>query len=408
MLSVDEAKEQLLTFFHRLDPETIPVKQAVGRVLASAVTSEIDIPPFRNAAMDGFAVRTADIQGATLQKPAVLRVIGDIPAGSEAAIQLGIGEAARIMTGALAPSTVEAVVPVEDTDFNERQPGASLPKEVRIFRSAQPGENIRPGGQDVQRGEQVMQPGRRLRPQEIGFLCMLGISRVSAGRKPRAAIFSTGDELLPPGTTITPGKIYDSNLQMLVSMVEQAGGDALNLGIAHDEEAEVKACLDQAVRMGADLIISTAGVSVGAFDFVKAVVEREGKLAFWRVNIRPGKPFAFGQYRNIPFFGLPGNPVSAFISFEVFVRPAIHKMLGLVEERRKIWVRLAEPVESDGRESYLRAIVDYVEGPHARLAGHQGSGNLRTLVQANALLIIPSAVKCVPTGAELEAWLLDG
>jgi molybdopterin molybdotransferase len=408
MLNVDEATKRLLANFHELDAEIIPVEGAIGRVLASKLIAGYDLPPFPNSAMDGFAVRIADVQGAAQEKPVILRVVGDIPAGSETAIEINPGETARIMTGALVPPSVEAVVPVEDTDFNERQPGATLPEMVRIYQSARAGGNIRPSGQDVRRGEQVLEPGRILRPQEVGFMAMLGISQVTVYRKPRVAIFSTGDELLPIGEPLKPGKIHDSNLAMLLGMVEQAGGEALNLGIARDQEVEVKARLDWAVSQGADLIISTAGVSVGAFDFVKTVVEQNGQLDFWRVNIRPGKPFAFGNYQNSPFFGLPGNPVSAFVSFEVFVRPALCKLTGLTGERRKLRVRLTEAVESDGRETYLRAIVNYSDGPSVQLTGHQDSGNLRSLVQANALLIIPSAVKCVPIGAELEAWLLDG
>jgi molybdopterin molybdotransferase len=313
------------------------------------------------------------------------------------------------MTGAPVPTGAEAVVPVEDTDFNQRQPGTPAPDWVQVFRPARAGENIRPAGQDLRAGEEALQPGIRLRPQDVGFLAMLGVDRLPVHRLPRVALLSTGDELLPPNVLLTPGKIHDSNSYTLAGLVSRSGGLPLSLGIAEDRLDAVQALLDRAADEQADLILSTAGVSVGAFDYVREVVERSGKLEFWRVNMRPGKPLAFGSYRDIPFVGLPGNPVSAFVGFEVFVRPALHRLAGLPTDRRPSYqVRLAEPLESDGRESYLRAAIYYQDGQwHARLAGHQGSGNLRSLVQANALLIVPSGVKSLAIGAEVEAWFLD-
>jgi len=238
---------------------------------------------------------------------------------------------------------------------------------------------------------------------------MLGVALVPVYRKPRIAVFSTGDELLPVEAPLQGGKIHDANTYILVALIEATGGVPVNLGIVEDQENTVKAALDQAQFEGVDFILSSAGVSVGAFDFVRSVVEKEGRMDFWRVNMRPGKPLAFGHYQGRPFIGLPGNPVSAFVGYEVFVRLAIAKLAGLNDWKRPTKrVRLVEPVESDGRESYLRAIVEEKNGElQARLTGHQGSGNLRSLVQANALLIIPSGVKSLPTGAETNAWLLD-
>jgi molybdopterin molybdotransferase len=268
---------------------------------------------------------------------------------------------------------------------------------------------VRPAGQDVRRGEQVMDAGRRLRPQDAGFLSMLGVADVPVRRRPCVAVFSTGDELLPVEAELTPGKIHDANTYTLIGLVEQSGAEAYNLGIIGDDPAAVRSALDSAVQTGADLILSSAGVSVGALDFVRSVVEENGRLNFWRVNMRPGKPIAFGRYGSVPFIGLPGNPVSAYVGFEVFVRPAIQKMLGQAAGQRPFWyAELAEPVESDGRESYLRGIVS-TEGGHltARLTGHQGSGNLHSLVQANALLFIPSGVKYLPSGGQVQVFLLD-
>ncbi|HSQ39350.1 MAG TPA: molybdopterin molybdotransferase MoeA, partial [Anaerolineales bacterium] len=216
---------------------------------------------------------------------------------------------------------------------------------------------------------------------------------------------SSGDELLPVDVPLTEGKIHDSNSYALAAQIEDAGAEAVRLGVAKDKRVAVESLLDRAADMAVDSIVTSAGVSVGAFDFVKEVVESKGSLNFWRVNMRPGKPLAFGEYRGIPFIGLPGNPVSAFVTFEVFGRPAIEKLSGLeTRPRRRTTVRLAEAVTCDGRESYLRAIVR--EDGTARLTGHQGSGNLLSLVQANALLIIPAGVKSRPAGQEVEAWLI--
>jgi len=237
---------------------------------------------------------------------------------------------------------------------------------------------------------------------------MLGWAHVPVHRKPRVAFFSSGDELLAVDTPLEPGKIRDSNSYMLAAMIRSADAEVVKLGVARDNFESLKTLLDQVTDQQADLILSSAGVSVGAYDFVKDVIESDGKMDFWRVNMRPGKPLAFGEYKGIPFIGLPGNPVSAFVGFEVFVRPALRRLAGLPDgDRRTVRVQCEEPIDSDGRQSYLRATVR-VEGGvlHARLTGHQGSGNLLSLVQADALLIIPAGVKCVPAGQEVNAWLL--
>ena len=406
MLSVSEAKQRILAKIKLLDPERVPLAKAVGRVLASPGTAEFDLPPFPNSAMDGFAVRSKDVATATRDHPVNLKIIADIPAGGFSSGIVGAGEAMRIMTGAALPDGADAVIPVEETDFASRQAGAQLPTEVHFYGPVDPGSAIRPRGQDVRAGETVLEVGRKLRPQDIGLLSMLGISQVSVYRRPRVALFSTGDELVPVDEPLSVGKIHDANSSILTALATQAGGEALFLGVAHDEEADVRLFLERGEALEVDLIVSSAGVSVGAFDFVRAVVEQEGTLDFWRVNMRPGKPIAFGDFHGIPFWGLPGNPVSAFVGFEVFVRPAIQRMIGLPDERRRVRVHLAETLESDGRENYLRAVVDFSNWT-ASLTGHQGSGNLRSLVQANALIIIPSAVKSLPAGTEIEAWLLD-
>jgi molybdopterin molybdotransferase len=409
LLSVSEAQQKLLAAFSPLKVENVDLTQAGGRVLAQPVTSELDLPPFDNSSMDGFAVRAADVSAATTGEGVRLSVIADIPAGKVVDITVSTGEAARIMTGAPLPAGADAVAPVEITDFQARQPGTPAPRYVHVNQPVSSGENIRPKGQDVRKGDHVLAAGIRLRPQDIGFRAMLGVTRVPVHHVPRVAVFSTGDELVPIGEPLSPGKIHDANTYALVALIKQYGSEPISLGIIPDELAAVQACLDQAVALQVDLILSSAGVSVGAFDFVRHVVEQRGKLEFWRVNMRPGKPLTFGHYQGIPYVGLPGNPVSAFIGFEVFVRLALHKLSGVSSRIRPTQkVILLEAIESDGRESFLRAIVNFNgEEWQARLTGHQGSGNLHSLVQANALLLLPSGVKSLPIGAEVHAWLFD-
>jgi molybdopterin molybdotransferase len=408
LMSVREAQKRLLSFFAALDVEIVPLDHSAGRTLAEDIHSTMDLPPFSNSSMDGFAVRSADVAGADGAHPVILPVSADIPAGTISVKPLLAGTTARIMTGAPVPDGADAIVPVENTDFNYREAGQEAPKTVKIFHTARPNEFLRPKGQDVRQGELVMEKDSSLRPQDLGFLGMLGVAKLPLYRQPRVAIFSTGDELVPVDKPLMPGKIHDANTYILVAAIQEAGAVPIRLGIVPDRAVDVEASLDHAVTQGVDLILSSAGVSVGAFDFVRSVVEAGGKLDFWRVNMRPGKPLAFGHYHDIPFIGLPGNPVSSFVGFEVFVRPAIMKMNGQKALARKTTrVKLLEAIESDGRESYLRAIVERKNGSlFASLTGHQGSGNLRSLVQANALLVIPSAVKSLPAGSEVDAWLL--
>ena len=409
LLSVDQARERILSHFQPVTTETLPLAGCFNRVLAQDIAATSDLPPFNNSSMDGFAVRAADVLEVTNDSPHSLRVVADIPAGSYPTISLASGEAARIMTGAPVPDGADAVIPVEDTNFDNREAGTPPPGEVQIFKSAKSGANVRPRGMDLRAGEIVLNKGRVLKPQDLGLLAMLGFANVLVYRKPRIALFSSGDELLPVEAPLEEGKIRDSNSYTLAALIEEAGVEVTRLGVAKDDPNAVKTLLEKAVELEVDLILSSAGVSVGAFDFVKQVIESNGKLDFWRVNMRPGKPLAFGEYKNIPFIGLPGNPVSSFVGFEVFVRPTLQHLRGasLNGSRQTIRVRCAEQIDSDGRESYLRAQVHHEEGNFiARLTGHQGSGNLHSLVQANALLIIPAGVKCVPAGQEVNAWLI--
>jgi molybdopterin molybdotransferase len=404
MLSVNEAQERILSHFQPVGTETLPLSQCARRVLGADVHAAHDLPTFDNSSMDGFAVRSEDSSAS----PVTLRVVADIPAGSTPKATLAPGEAARIMTGAPLPPGADAVIPVEDTDFDHREPGSPLPQTVSLGKSVKAGANVRARGMDVRAGNVVLQKGRTLRAQDLGLLAMLGIADVPVFKKPRVALLSSGDELLAVDAPLESGKIRDSNSYTLAALIESAGGEALRLGVARDSRESVEALLQSAVREDAEFILSSAGVSVGAFDFVKEAIESGGALEFWRVNMRPGKPLAFGSYRGKPFIGLPGNPVSAFVGFEVFVRPALERLGGRSDGgRRTVRVRCEEEIESDGRESYLRAKIRSEAGVlFARLTGHQGSGNLLSLVQADALLIIPAGVKCVPASQELEAFLL--
>ena len=409
LLDVAEAQERLLSHFSLLNIQAISLNDALGRVVAHDIVLPVDLPLFDNSAMDGFAVQTSDIRGASISQPKRLKVIGDIPAGAPWSGTLRSGQALRIMTGSPIPDGADAVVPVESTDAGFHQSERNLPANVLVFKEASRGEFIRRSGDDVKAGTKVFSPGHVLRPQDIGFLAMIGVDKVQVRRKPRIAIISSGDELIPFDSPLQPGKIHDANLPMLCALVNRAGGDILPIGILGDNELEVAKGLDQAAQSKADLILSSAGVSVGAFDFMRKIIEQLGRLNFWRVNMRPGKPLVFGHYKDVPYIGLPGNPVSAFVGFEVFVRPAILFMAGYKEIYRSYQpVTITQDIETDGRETYFRARAQNVGGLwQAVLAGHQGSGNLFSVVQSNALIIIPSGVKSVPIGSQVNAWIFD-
>jgi molybdopterin molybdotransferase len=401
MLSVSEARERILAFFSPVDSQTVPLDRAGGRILAGDTFARTDLPIFDNSAVDGFALHATD-----LIIPHPLTVTADIRAGEYSELPIQPGESVRVMTGAALPPGTAAVVMVEDTDFSVRNPGPPAPKIVTIKKNIEKGSNIRPRGSDLRTGEKVLSTGVRLRAQEIGLLAMLGEATVPVFRQPRLALLSSGDELLPVEAPLIPGKIHESNSLTLAALASSSGVDVIRLGVARDSKADIRSRLKRAVKAGADVIVSSAGVSVGAFDYVKTVIEEDGEIDFWKVDMRPGKPLAFGKYAGIPIFGLPGNPVSAFVGFEVFVRPALEKLGGQeVKPHTREKAVLAEQVESDGRESYLRAIVSQENGRLvARLTGSQSSGNIFSLVRANALLIVPSGVKSLLANSEVEIW----
>ncbi|PKN97378.1 MAG: hypothetical protein CVU42_16370 [Chloroflexi bacterium HGW-Chloroflexi-4] len=410
LLPVREAQDKILEIFQLRQPEVCKVELAYHRILAENITSPIALPPFNNSSMDGYAVRSEETRDASPASPVTLPVSLDIPAGYTQQGVLAKGTTARILTGAPIPEGADAVIPVEDTDQYKRPQTGPMQFTVSFFKSAKPGDNLRRAGEDVQLGQLVLERGRRLQPQDIGLLVSLGICEVKINQKARIALFSSGDELLLPGEHMSPGKIYDSNTYVLTGLFEDAGAEVTHLGIAKDNPESVKNTLDQALKNPPDLIVSSAGVSVGAFDYVREVIEANGRLSFWRVNMRPGKPVAFGNYKNIPFIGLPGNPVSAYIGAQVFVLPIIRKMSGLAHlDQRCMQVTLLDPLESpDGRESYFRGVIKKEDGIYkASLTGHQGSGNLFSLVKANCLLVVPAGVKRIAAGDTINAWVLD-
>lgn len=409
MLSVQEAQERILTGLKPLETVHIPLEKSLGHTLTEPVYSNSDYPTFDNSSVDGFAVRAEDIKTANPNHPVILKVIADIPAGSSTQIRLARGQAARIMTGALIPLDADAVVMVEDTDVDFSSGSANFSPTVSVLKSVNIGEHIRKKGSDFTENQKILPAEIPLRPQHIGILAMLGISQVPVRRIPRVAILSSGDELVPIYKHLEPGKIHDSNSYMITALSHKAECEVINIGVAADRSDSVREHLQKAADAYPDLIISSAGVSTGAFDYIKDVVMEHGSLDFWKVNMRPGKPLAFGAYQQIPFFGLPGNPVSAFVSFLVFVQPAIDRLNGkLFRSAPLSKAILSDYVESDGRESYLRGYVEFHDGKYfASLTGHQGSGNLFSLVKANALLIIPSGVKSCPPGSEVNFWRLE-
>jgi molybdopterin molybdotransferase len=410
LLSIEKAQQQIISSIQRRDPEKCAPSAALGRVLVENIQSPLNLPPFNNSSMDGFAVQSEFTQKATSTNPARLPVKMDIPAGSNVAGTMAAETAARILTGAPLPAGANAVVPIENTDLQEASQSVTLPEFVSILSPVKYGENVRLAGEDVKAGQLVLKAGRILQPQDIGLLVSLGIKQVAVARKPIIALFSSGDELLTPEMELAPGKIYDSNGFVLTGLLEKAGAQVIQLGIARDNPLSVVETLDKALQIKPDLIISSAGVSVGVFDFVRQIIEENGSLGFWRVNMRPGKPVAFGSYKGIPFLGLPGNPVSAYIGCLIFAYPVIRHLLGLPERNLKTFKAiLTEPLVSpDGRESFYRGKIINENGIYkASLTGHQGSGNLFSLVQADALLIVPAGVMIVPAGAEISAVALE-
>ena len=407
MLSIAEAQQAILATVRRLESERTDLLVALGRVLAEDVTSDIDLPPFDNSSMDGYALHAADLSGASRERPVRLPIVADVPAGHPIDLVLPDGAAARITTGAMVPHGADAVVPVEDTDDGARGSNP-LPASIAVYRALKPGAFVRRAGDDVKRDEVVLTAGTVLRPAEVALLAAVGRAQVQVYRRPRVALLATGDELVEPDQMPGHGQIRNVNAYATAALVTQYGGVPIVLGIARDRLEQVAAKLEEAIGRGVDLIVVSAGVSVGAYDFVKDAVAAHGSIDLWRVRMRPGKPVAFGQYRGVPFFGLPGNPVSAMLTFEQFVRPVLRVMAGFTHWRKPtITVTLRDSIESDGRETYARAQVER-DGDQwfARINAKQDSNMLSGLAHANALVIVPDGVTRLEPGAQVQAQLL--
>ena len=402
MLTVEEARKRMLDTVSVSATEKRGILDCLGHVLAEDICAEEHIPPFDNSAMDGFAVIAEDVRGASEETPVSLAVIESIAAGYAPAKRIESGQAARIMTGAMMPAGADAVVMQEVTKFDGEQ--------VQIAEAVEEAENVRFTGESVRSGDRVMSSGKLLRPQECSMLASLNRSEVLVHSRPRVAVVSTGDELTPLGNALEPGKIRDSNRYGICAQLQEAGCIPIDMGIARDDESETERIFRDGLNR-ADALITSGGVSVGEHDVVKTVLAKLGEINFWRVAMKPGKPQAYGIADGKPIFGLPGNPVSSLVVFELFVRPALLKMAGHSNPFRPAFkAKLEEAVANkDKRTNFMRAIITQVEGEYyAKTTGPQGSGILYSLVLANGFIVIPPGV-CLNSGDEVEAQFLgDG
>jgi len=416
VIGVDEALDRILSYVEVLPPEEKPLIDALGQVLTEDITSSFDIPPLDNTAMDGYAVRAGDTAGADADNPVLLDVIGEVAAGYEFEGEVTPRAAVRIMTGAPVPPGADAIVPFEETDepFEKAPSGARrFAASVRVFKEANVGANIRRAGEDVRAGTVLVSHGTILRPSEIGVIASVGRATVSVIRRPVVAVLSTGDELLEPGHPRTGARIYDSNAHSIGALVRRYGGIPRLLGIAKDTVEALTAKIHEG--LAADLLITSAGVSRGDYDIVKDVLTREGEIDFWTVAMKPGKPLAFGSFqtdgRRVPHIGLPGNPVSSMVAFDLFGRPAMMKMMGKRDWRRPVVHAIAEERivnRNDPRLFLARCMVTERDGRYfASLTGAQGSGILTSMVRANALTLIPADIDVVEPGEEIEVLMLD-
>jgi molybdopterin molybdotransferase len=419
--TVEEHLAEVLAAVSPLPPLELQLLEAQGCLTMEEIYSAVALPPFDNSSMDGYAVRVADLAGATKDYPSVLTVVGDVAAGAASLPVVGPGQCARIMTGAPLPPGAEAVVPVEWTDAGTgsgeaatamapQGAGPVATGEVRIFQPVEAGGFVRRRGEDVNTGQSLLPAGTRLGPTQIGLLAATGHDRVRVRPRPRVVVLSTGSELVPPGTPIGPGQIPDSNSFALTAAARDAGALAFRVGGVPDDAERLREIIDdQLIR--ADLIVTSGGVSVGAYDVVKEAFGDQ--ISFRKLRMQPGKPQGFGVLQGsdggVPLLALPGNPVSAYISFELFVRPAIQAMLGATEiHRRAVRARLTEAVPSSpaGRRQFLRAAYDAEAGTVTPVGG-SGSHLLGALAQANALLVVGEDVTALEAGAEVPAILLD-
>ncbi|MEV0783292.1 gephyrin-like molybdotransferase Glp [Streptomyces sp. NPDC050423] len=429
--SVDEHLEDILAAVKPLEPIELQLHDAQGCVLVEDVVVEIALPPFDNSSMDGYAVRVADVEGATEEFPAVLTVIGDVAAGDAGLLgdqRVGPGEAARIMTGAPLPAGAEAVVPVEWTDGGTGEgPAAAMrahsdaPEgaggEVRVHRPVEARAHVRDRGSDVRPGDLALRAGSVVGPPQIGLLAAIGRSTVKVRPRPRVVVISTGSELVQPGEELTGGQIYDSNSFALTAAARDAGAIAYRVGAVTDDAETLRATIeDQLIR--ADIVVTTGGVSVGAYDVVKEALSSVGDedepgsgIDFRRLAMQPGKPQGFGSIGpdHTPLLALPGNPVSSYVSFELFVRPAIRTLMGLQDVNRptaRATLACDKALSSPaGRRQFLRGRYDAEAGTVTPVGG-SGSHLIAALAQADALIVLPEDVTSAEPGTDAEVILI--
>ncbi len=399
-LAFDEAVARVRAELAPLPAEDIALDDAYGRVLAAPIRAAHPLPPFANSAVDGFAVRAADLAGAAPDRPVTLVVVGDSTAGHPAAVPVRSGEAVRIMTGAPMPDGADALVMLEWTEWTDR--------DVRVFGAPPPGRNVRAAGEDVAAGAEVLPEGRALAPADVGLLAALGNARVRVRRRPVVALLVTGDELLRPDEALAPGRIRSANDWTLRGAIRDAGADERWLGLGRDTLGDLGARIARAA--GADVLVASGGVSVGDRDLLGAALADAGfAKIFWRVRSSPGKPLLFGRLGRTLVFGLPGNPVSAFVAFENFVRPALRRLQGDAHpERPRLPARAESVIEGPrDRRHFARARVAVdAAGARVREVGPKGSGNLSSLVHANALAVVPEGRDRVEAGEVVETILL--
>jgi molybdopterin molybdotransferase len=401
MITFKEALDRILSHIQPLGSEKVSLLEALGRVMAEDTYTYRDIPPLDNSGMDGYAVKYADIRNASKGRPIRLRVVEDLPAGSVSTRRLRKGQAIRIMTGASLPKGVDTVIPVEET---EEKNGI-----VSILKSVPLGAYIRRAGEDVKKGDCILSKGDFIRPTEVGMLASAGLSSISVYQRPLVAILCTGEELVDVDGDLNGFKIVSSNSYTLAAQVKDCGAIPIQLGIAGDRKGEIKEKLLQGLR--ADIIISSAGISVGDYDFVKDALKDLGmEMVFWKVAMKPGKPLAFGTLRGKPVFGLPGNPVSSMVSFEQFVRPSLLKMMGHQHLFRPVIdAILKEDIRKEvGKRHFIRAFI-FAKGGHyfARTTGDQGSDPLRSMMKANGLIVILEDQEIIRAGEKVKVQLLD-
>jgi molybdopterin molybdotransferase len=394
-LSVDEALERILARVRTLEPLSVDLLDALGATLADDAIADRDVPPFRNSAMDGYAVIAADVAGA----PATLRVVGEIAAGAMPPRPIVRGEAMRIMTGAPLPDGADTIVRVEDTD--------NRTDSVTITVATKLGTSVRAAGEDLKHGETILRTGTVLRAAEIGVLATIGRKSVRVIARPRVAVLSTGDELVELDAPLRPGQIRDANRYSLASAARAMGATPVPLGIVRDTADDLRRALRDAASK-ADVIVTSGGVSVGDHDHVKPVVDELGSMDFWSIAIRPGRPLAFGEIDGKLIFGLPGNPVSSLLGFELFVRPALLKMAGRrLLQRPRVTANLDDTLDTPpGLRFFARGVYDPATNT-VRTTGPQGSGILRSMALANCFIDVPETIQHLDRGASVTVIRTD-